>query len=217
MITDLDIKQHVLDELDWDPAIDASRIGVIVNQGIVTLSGQVPTFKEKSLAEKIAARIHGVKAVIQEIEVVIPGEARQTDEVIAQAAVSALKWYSGIPDSVTVTVENGWLTVSGTVNWNHQKNDISKALRNLTGIRGLSNRVSVKPIVQPFELQQRIRKALERQAQLDAVTIEGGKVTLEGVVQSLAEKKQAQREAWAAPGVSEVNNRIQVQIEEPAY
>ncbi len=221
MITDLEIKDYVLDELDWDPVIDASHIGVTVRNGIVTLTGQVASFKEKFMAEKIASRIQGVKAVVQDIEVHIPGELMKSDELLAQAAVNVLKWHEGIPDSVTVKVENGWITVSGTVNWNHQKDEIGKALRNLAGIRGLSNRISVKPIVQPYELQNRIRKALERQAILDAshieVSIEGGKVTLEGSVQSLAEKKQAQKEAWAAPGVTEVVNHLQVQIQEPAY
>lgn len=221
MKTDQEIKQRVMDELSWDPSLDASKIGVIVNQGIVDLIGHVATYKEKTLAEHIAARVHGVKAVVQDLEVKIQVGTKKTDEEIAEAAVNTMRWHSSIPDNIHLKVEDSWITVEGTVNWNFQKDEVSKMLSNIKGVRGVSNRLAIAPKVQPEALLAKIRKALERNALLNAanisVKIMDDKVILEGTVQSLAEKRQAEKEAAAAPGISDVVNNLLVRTEEMVY
>jgi osmotically-inducible protein OsmY len=210
----------VLDELAWDARVQPNEIGVAVKDGIVTLSGHVESYPKKWAAEEAAHRVKGVKAVVNEIEVrLVPGFER-TDEDIAAAVLRALEWDAMVPtDRVKVTVSKGWITLDGEVEWQYQREDAERAARRITGVRGVTNLISVKPKIKPApqELKKRIEDALVRSAQTDAeriqVEVHGSKVTLKGTVRSWSEKKEAELAAWSAPGVTEVDNRIVIGIE----
>jgi len=219
MKTDATLKKDVLEELDWEPSIDATQVGVTVKDGIVTLSGHVNTYSEKAAAEKAAKRVKGIKAVVEEIDVKLGGGYKRTDQDIAQSAVSNLKWHSSVPeDDLQVRVENGWITLEGKVEWKYQKDAAKNAIQNLMGVRGVTNLIEVQPTIEPTNVKQRIREALERNALTDAdnisVHIEGSRVELNGIVQSWSEKKQAENAAWAMPGVSEVQNNLKIKVRE---
>lgn len=221
MKTDEDLKQDVLDELEWEPSINATQIGVTAKNGIVTLSGHVDTYGEKLAAEKAAKRVSGVKAVVEEIDVKIPGRDTRTDEDIAQMALNNLKWNTTVPDDrVLLKVEGGWITMEGTVDWNYQKDAAKRAIEHLAGVRGVTNRIQVRSTAHPRDVKEKIRKAFERNATIDAgnvtVQVEGHKVVLSGSVQSWAEKRQAENAAWSAPGVTNVENNIRIEIREMA-
>jgi osmotically-inducible protein OsmY len=216
MKTDAQLKNDVCAELDWDPSINASQVGVAVKDGIVTLTGHLDTYAEEHAVERAVQRVHGVRAIAVELDVKLdPGHVR-TDADIAAAALSAFKWHAQIPmDRIQVQVEKGWVTLGGEVDWEYQRREAEKAVRPLTGVVGVSNAIKLKPRVSPANLAQRIREALARHAEHEAkhieVSVEGGVVTLRGSVDSWAERVAAAGATWSAPGVSSVVNEIKVQ------
>ena len=211
------LRQDVLDELAWEPALNEAGIGVAVTNGAVTLTGHVRSFAEKRAAEKAAARVAGVIAVADDIEVRFPSDIRTDDTDIAEAVANAIRWNTVLPaDAVKATVEKGWVTVSGDVNWEYQRRAALNALRNVRGVRGVNNNVHVKPSVRADDVQKKIEAAFRRSAQIDAdhvnVQIAGTKVTLAGSVRSSSERKEAEYAAWNAPGVTAVHNNLRVEL-----
>ena len=209
--TDREIQTDVLAELRWDYSIQANEIGVAVKDGVVTLTGTVDTYLKKWKAEEAAHRVSGVVAVANDINVRTLGE--RTDADIAAAAVHALKWNSSVPaDKIQVTVDKGWVTLQGEVEWQYQKLEAERAVRGLWGAKGVSNLIVVKPVASPSDLKKKIEDALIRTAQVDAsnitVEVQGSKAILKGRVRSWAERKEAERQAWLAPGIISVDNQI---------
>lgn len=212
---DTDLRQDVLDELEYDPSIDAADIGVTVEGGTVTLTGHVRTYAQKREAENIVKRVKGVRAIAQEIEVRPVGAHLTADDEIAKRIVSSLKWNSSVPtDVVQAKVENGYVTLTGTVNWHYQKAAADETVKNITGVRGVTNLVEIKPVVSPGDIRQRIESALKRDAELEAkriqIKVTDSKVTLEGNVRNWSERQAVERAAWAAPGVASVVDHIRV-------
>jgi osmotically-inducible protein OsmY len=209
-----EIRQDVVDELAWDTSLDAPGIGVAVHDGAVTLTGHVRSYAEKRAAEKAAKRVHGVVAVANDLEVRLPGTLQRDDTDIATAVASVLKWSVAVPTVVSASVERGWVTLSGEVDWAFQRRAAYTAVRDLAGIRGISNQIQVKPRVVPQDVKKQIQKAFHRSAQIDAdhvdVSVSDGKVTLTGIVRSWSELKEAEYAARAAAGVTDVENRLRV-------
>jgi osmotically-inducible protein OsmY len=217
MRTDEQIKQDVADELKWEPSVKQERIGIAVKDGVVTLSDHVDSYLEKIAAERAALRISGVRAVVQEIEVKLPPSLQRTDEDIARAAVSALELNMCIPgDDVKVKVHNGWITLSGEVDWQYQLDAAEDAVCCLMGVKGVTNLITVKPLIKDSDIKTGIESAFQRNAVLDArrITVDtsGDKVVLKGTVHSFAEKSEAEQVARAAPGVSGVENNLMIRI-----
>ena len=213
--TDEAIQIDVLEELKWDTRVRPNEIGVAAKDGIVTLTGWVDSYLKKMAAEEAAHHVPGAKAVVNEIEVRLPGSAERTDHDLAKAVLNALRWDAAIPTGkVDVTVSQGWVTLKGEVDYAFQKRDAERAVQHLAGVKGVSNLIVVKPQVFPSDLKQQIERALIRNAETDArnitVEVEGSKIILRGTVRSYAEKQAAEDTAWAAPGVTEVENRIVV-------
>jgi len=217
-MTDKELKQHVQNALDWEPSIDASDIGVSVDEGVVTLRGNVGSYVEKVSAERVALRVYGVKAVANDLSVRLISGYERTDTEIAQAAIAALKWNTVVPaDRITVTVANGWVTLNGTVEYYHQSAAAERVVRDLTGVRGVSNSILLKAPavpVRPSDVAAKIEAAFRRSAEVDArrinVNAQDGKVILSGNVRSWTERQEAERAAWAAPGVTQVDDRLAV-------
>jgi osmotically-inducible protein OsmY len=216
MRTDLSIKEDILDELEWQPSIDETQIGVVVKDGIVTLTGTVDSYAKKREAEKAAKSVAGVKAVAEEIEVQYGSSSQKSDTEIATAAVNALKWNISVPSNkIDVKVEDGWVYLSGEVMWDFEKNAAKKAVENLPSVKYVVNNITLKNTVRAEDIKNKIKKAFERSADIDSkgitVITEGHNVKLTGTVHSLKEKDDARRTAYYAPGVWSVENELEVE------
>ncbi|MGI1661580.1 BON domain-containing protein [Palleronia sp. KMU-117] len=214
-MSDLSLKQDILDALDFDPSLEAAHIGVTVENGIVTLTGHVATFAERARAERVVARVKGVRGIAEEIEVRPHDSDLTADDEIAARAVNLLRWNTAVPeDRIQVRVSDGIVTLKGSVEWHYQREAAERALRSMTGLTGLINQLAVSPRASVGDVRERIEKALRRDAEIEAqgitVSISDGTVTLEGKVHSYAERRAVENAAWAAPGVKRVEDRLQV-------
>jgi osmotically-inducible protein OsmY len=214
--TDTELQKDILEELRWDARVQPNEIGVSVRDGVVTLSGFVDSYLKKWAAEEAAHRVKGVRAVANDVEVRLPGISERTDADIAAAVTRALQWDAFIPtDKVKVTVSKGWVTLDGELEYQYQKEEAERAARRPIGVRGVTNLIRIKPSKpSPSDLKKRIEDALVRNAETDAeritVEVNGSTVVLKGTVRSYAEKQEAARVAWSAPGVTSVENHISV-------
>ena len=216
MKTDAQLKRDVTAELEWEPSINASHVGVAVNDGVVTLTGHLDTYAEKYAIERAVQRVAGVKAIAVELDVKLDPGHKRSDSEIAAAAETALKWHSLVPaERIQVKVEKGWVTLKGEVDWNYQRESAKKVVRPLTGVVGVSNAITLKVTTTPANVATRIGDALARHAEHEAkhieVIVNGSVVTLRGHVDSWAERTAAYGAAWSAPGVLSVVNEIKVQ------
>lgn len=213
--TDEEIRKDVLAELKWDARIQPNEVGVAVKDGVVTLTGWVDSYLKKWTAEDVAHRVNGVKAVANDLEIKLATE--RTDPDIAAAAIHAIEWDAFVPsEKVKVTVSKGWVTLRGEVEWQYQKDDAERVVRRLSGVKGVTNLVTVKPRTTAIDLKKKIEDALVRNAEIDAeritVEVQGSKAVLKGTVKSWAEREEAERVAWSAPGILSVDNRITIEV-----
>ncbi|MER2268279.1 BON domain-containing protein [Methylobacterium oxalidis] len=212
-MTDKDLRRDVLDELDFDPSLDAGDIGVAVSDGVVTLTGHVGSFAEKVEAERAVRRVKGVRAIAQEIQVRYPEAKKIEDDQIAARALAIIDWSVHLPkEAIQVKVAKGWITLTGAVPWQYQVAGAEAAVRRLSGVVGVTNLIEVKPQVRPTAVKDKILEAFKRSALFEAdaikVNVEGDKVILEGAVTAWTERAAAERAAWSVPGVRSVEDRI---------
>jgi osmotically-inducible protein OsmY len=222
MKSDIQIQKDVMEEIRWQPYLNASQIGVAVKNGIVTLSGQVDSFSKKLAAEKAAKKVAGVKAVAEDIQVGISPSFLKTDAEIAEAVLNALKWHTAVQEEkIKIKVEEGVVRLEGEVEWEYQRNNAKTAIENLTGVKAVINSITLKPRVNAADIKQKIRAAFQRSANVDAgkiiTEVAGNKVSLYGKVRSLAEKEDAEIAAWNAPGVVSVESHLEIEVPEYAF
>jgi osmotically-inducible protein OsmY len=214
-MSDIKLRQDVLDELEFEPSHDAAHIGAAVENGVVSLTGHVGSYAQKVTVERVTQRVSGVRAIAQEIAVRYPDAKKTSDDEIAERAVKIIAWDAAIPDNkVHVKVENGWVTLSGEVEWNYQRAAAEEAVRKLSGVVAVSNLISVRPRAGASNIKNRIEDALKRSAEIEAagirVNVTGGKVTLDGKVNSWRERRLVEEAAWAATGASSVKDRLAI-------
>jgi osmotically-inducible protein OsmY len=212
-MTDSQLHEYIQDALEWEPSIDAADIGVSADDGVVTLRGEVKSYSERAAAERVTLGVYGVRAVANELEIRLPDGQHRTDTAIAQSVLSALKWNSQLPgERITATVSNGLVTLNGRVDWQFQRSTAENVVRDLVGVRGVVNNISVEPRVSVEDVKTKIEAALKRSAEVDArrinVAVSDGKVTLTGNVHAFFERDEARRAAWSAPGVKNVEDRL---------
>jgi osmotically-inducible protein OsmY len=213
--TDAEIQKDIVDELRYDPSFEDDDIAVSVRDGVVTLAGYVKSYMDKWHAERVVSRVKGVKAIANDLDVHLPVSSERPDPEIARAAVDALKWNISVPhDRIKVKVEKGWVTLEGDVDWYFQREAAERTVRSLTGVRGVTNLVTVKARPTPQDVKEKIKESLQRGVQFDAdritVEVDGHKAILKGTVRSYAEWRDAERAARNAPGITEVENRLVV-------
>jgi osmotically-inducible protein OsmY len=209
------LRNNILAALDFDPSINAAQIGVAVENGVVTLTGHVETYPERFIAENLVKQVRGVRAVAQEIEIRPRFTGTWADDEIAKRAVSILDWDVTVPhEALKVKVQNGFVTLSGEVDWNYQKTAAEDAVRKLGGVVGIANLIQIRPRAEAADVKSRIEEALRRNAQVESdairVRVDDGKVTLEGRVRAWFERDVAELAAWAAPGVKSVDDRLTI-------
>jgi osmotically-inducible protein OsmY len=215
-MTDMNLRQDIIDELDFEPRVNSALIGVAVKDGVVTLSGHVGSYAEKLAVEKAVKRVKGVKAIAEEVDVRFPEDKKTADDEIAARAVSLLRWSAVVPaDSVMVKVQEGRVNLSGQVTWQFQRSAAEAEVRRLSGVVGVINSITIKPRVQAVDVKHKIEAALKRNAEIDAqgiqVSVEdGGRVCLNGYVHDWREREAAQHAAWMAPGVTLVDDRLRI-------
>ena len=214
-MTDQNTKQTVLDELSWEPSINAAHIGVTARDGVVTMTGHVASYAEKYAAERAAERVSGVKAIAQELEVRYPSSAENGDDDVAKRALQAISWDVFIPrDKVKIKVTKGVITLTGDLDWQYQKESAESVVRRLGGVTGVFNEIKIKPSIKAADVRDKIKAALVRNARIDAdditIATDGGKVTITGQVDSFYERSVAERTAWSAPGVTQVEDLLTV-------
>ena len=217
MKSDSQLQRDVCAELEWEPSVDQTHIGVAVVDGVVTLSGYVKSYPEKLAAEHATRRVAGVKAIAEELKVRFASDPKTADHEIAKRIVDMLSWSVLVPDkTVQVKVEHGWVTLTGEVAWHYQRDEARRIASGINGVTGVSNNIAVNTRVAIPEVRQRIKDALERQADLDAaavtIALDGSKVTLGGTVRAPYERRVAEQAAWGAPGVTQVDDRILVAL-----
>jgi osmotically-inducible protein OsmY len=210
-----ELRDRVEQELDFDPGIDTSGIGIAVNRGVVTLTGHVPSVWQKMSAERAAWRVKGVKAIAEELEVRLPQDKKLSDDAIAERAVNILAWSSSVPkDAVRVKVQDGWITLTGEVEWHFQRSAAEREIRRLSGVTGVVNSIELKPRVQPADVKQRIVDALKRHAEVEAskikIDIENGTVSISGEVDDWNERRAVELAVWSAPGVRMVEDHVRI-------
>lgn len=215
MKTNIELQRDVLDELQYEPSVHPAEIGVTANDGIVTLAGNLKSYAEKWSAVRAAQRVGGVRVVVDEIKVELPSSYHRRDEDIARAVLNALKWNVLVPEErISIHVEDGRIILKGTVDYKHQQTEVENAIRNLAGVKGITNHIKVKPIATPSAVKLTIENAMRRAAELDAqkiqVDVRGAKVILRGEVHSWAERDEAERAAWSAPGIEEVEDDLRI-------
>jgi hypothetical protein len=220
MKSDVQIQQDVMEELKWEPFLNASDIGVSVKNGIVTLSGQVDAYSKKIAAEKSAKNVTGVKAIAEDIQIGVSPTHDKTDTEIAEAVLNALKWHTAVQEEkIKIKVEDGNVRLDGEVEWEYQRSNAKTAIENLSGVKSVINFITVKAKVLASDVTEKIMDAFHRSATIDAACIKpeitGNKVTLLGKVRSVSEKEDAESAAWNAPGVTTVENKLLV--DEPEY
>ena len=216
MKNDSKIQSDIIQELKWDPSVIHEKIGVSVSDGIATLSGSVPNFLQKSAAERAAQRVAGVKAVVEKIEVRLPGSSKRDDQDLAKAILNQFRWTVQVPDElIKANVENGWVELTGEVEWDFQRNAAETCVRSLTGVKGVTNNIGIMAKrVEAAAIKQKIEEALKREAEREArrisVEVDGSKVILSGKVHSFAELEDARWAAWSAVGVTNVINNLRI-------